>query len=79
MLDVGGSSPSGRTKLGKTMDIDDICYPIRHENRIKSKSAPLIKRWCDICDAQLVGVGSRCSNCGGRTETERLKNFEIKD
>jgi len=29
--------------------------------------------WCDVCDAQLVGAGSKCPVCGHKQVPKRYK------
>ena len=32
------------------------------------------KLWCHNCDAVLVPVGTKCSNCGSREYASKIKN-----
>ncbi len=55
-------------------------YRIRKSNRIRSKSADKKgKFWCEKCDANLIGIIGKCSNCGFINSLRKCKNFEIKD
>jgi hypothetical protein len=39
-------------------------YEYKKSNREKRMTPKSWLFWCDSCDAQLVGSGSKCDNCG---------------
>ena len=42
-------------------------------NRQVSTSAKKVKFWCWSCDAQLIGPGERCPNCGKKDKSGKRK------
>jgi len=53
--------------------MESIKLKLRHKNRIDKLKAKKNKFWCNICDSNLVGEYSKCSNCGRRNNKKRFK------
>lgn len=53
------------------MNIDELGY--KKSNREKKMTPKRGLFWCDYCDASIVGERQKCTWCGNRMKSKRLK------